>query len=624
MTIGNGLLKAQIAKANTDGRLDVDALLRLVESSYEDFDRDRRRNDRANRLMAEEIEESSAVLSETLRALALQNMRFQAALDNMQIGLCLFDSEGLVAVCNNRFGEIYGIDEVATLVGQRLDAVLEQTLTGDKGRIDRTFQIAQHVALDSLQPSHLEQHWPDGRVISISRAPVDDGGYLDTVTDITERRGAEASIARMANFDALTGLPNRVLFQEKLNEAVSLAARGYFAAVLCLDLDRFKSVNDTLGHPVGDALLQEVTRRLNTAIRSYDMAARLGGDEFAVIVSHFSQPDEVTRLATRLIAVLSKPYFVMGYQVLIGASIGIEYIWNDAFAPDDILRNADLALYQAKAEGKGRFAVYNFQLHDSMNFRRELELDLRRALVNEEFAVYYQPQISSAKDKVCGFEALVRWNAPGRGIVSPAEFVGLCEEIGLIAELGEWVLRRACSDAVELPADVVMAVNVSPLQLQAPFFAEMVKGVLSETGLPPERLELEITESAMISEPEATLVVLNALKGFGVRISLDDFGTGFSSLGSLRQFPFDKVKIDQSFVRNLGEAGDSLPIVQAVSDMCRNMGIVALAEGVETQQQYDILKSLKCSSMQGYLFGRPTPIDGARAIIESKRLLRAG
>jgi diguanylate cyclase (GGDEF)-like protein len=420
----------------------------------------------------------------------------------------------------------------------------------------------------------------------------------------------------MAHHDALTGLPNRVLFNKRLNQAIARSKRGDPCAVLCLDLDHFKAVNDTLGHPVGDALLRAVTARLLQQVRETDTVARLGGDEFAIVQSSVDQPHDSAILASRLIESLTAPYDLDGHQVVIGTSIGIAIVPHDGDDAHEILKNADLALYRAKSDGRGRYRCFEPAMDAAMQARRTLELDLRRALLLGEFEIFYQPLMTLKTRRITGFEALLRWHHPERGLLMPGDFIPLAEEIGLIIPLGEWVLRRACADAMAWPAAVKVAVNLSAVQFINRNLVQEVRDALVDSGLAPHRLELEITETAMLDDAEKTLGILHRLRALGVSIALDDFGTGYSSLSYLRRFPFDRVKIDRSFVEGLGEGGDCDAIVGAVTDLCRKMGMTTTAEGVETEAQLARLGNLFCSEVQGFLFSQARPANEVPQIYE--------
>ncbi len=612
-------LADQVALASKSGQLDPEVLLALVDEAYKAFELHQRTAEHSNRMMADEIEEQNLDLRVSLAEIQVQNLRFQAALDNMPQGLCLFDEAGKLVVANLKFNDLYRLPANADLRGLTLAQVLASSpVFSGFDRLEKRMLIEEHVCLASRTlEARLEQTWSDGRSISITRNPVDDGGYLDMVADVTEIRKASARISHLANFDSLTDLPNRVQFREHLLETVMGCERGPRAAVLCIDLDRFKAVNDTLGHPIGDALLVEVANRLRAVLRASEKPARLGGDEFAVIARNVVDEAQVHQMAERIIETISQPYIISGHQVQIGASIGIEYITSGRVSPDEILRNADLALNLSKTEGRGCYKVYASTLHDAVSRRRLLEIEIREALRLNQFVIHYQPQYCLRKKVISGFEALVRWNSPTRGILLPGEFIGLCEETGLIDLLGARVLSQACHDAKAFPKALTIAVNLSPIQFKSKGLVEMVSRVLDESGLEPSRLELEVTEGVMISDPVATLEILNDLRRIGIRISLDDFGTGYSSLSYIRKFPFDKVKIDQSFVRDIGKSNDSLAIIRAVAGMCGSMGITSIVEGVETDAQFQVLKGEDCDSLQGYLFGRPMPLDEACRLADS-------
>ncbi len=434
--------------------------------------------------------------------------------------------------------------------------------------------------------------------------------------DVTDRREAQARIERLAHYDPLTGLPNRALFGAQLQTAVETAARdGVLAAVFCIDLDHFKAVNDTLGHGAGDALLSAVSERLRACLRAEDCVARLGGDEFAVVQAGVETPEAARRLAARMVDTLSQPYEIGGQQALIGASVGVAFHPQDGRDPDELLKRADMALYRAKAQGRGRYQVFLPEMDAELQARRRLEIDLRRALKHGELTLHFQPQFDLGADRIGGCEALVRWNHPERGLVPPGEFIGLAEEIGLIRPLGEWVLRAACEEAALWPDHVRLAVNVSPIQFRDRRLSRAVASALGASGLRADRLELEITESVLLQDDEANLRVLHQLKALGCRIALDDFGTGFSSLSYLRRFPFDKIKIDRSFVKDLPDDRGSLAIIRAVTTLAQSLGMSTTAEGVETPAQLRELQRVGCDQIQGFLLGRPMPAEPLRRLL---------
>jgi diguanylate cyclase (GGDEF)-like protein len=460
----------------------------------------------------------------------------------------------------------------------------------------------------------------NGRSIRVVDQPKRGGGWVATFEDITEWQEAQEQITHMARHDALTNLPNRTLFREQLEKALRLVKRSDQLAVFCLDLDHFKEINDSLGHPVGDALLKQVARRLGECITEHDTVARLGGDEFAIVqFCSDCDPSAVALLASHIVEKIGEPYDIGGHQLIVGVSVGISLAAEDGKNPDELLKEADLALYRAKADGRGTYRFFETGMDARAQARRVLELDLRAALHRDEFEVYYQPIRDVASDSVVAFEALVRWNHPLRGMIAPVYFIPLAEETGLIIPLGDWVLRQACLDAAGWSEDITVAVNLSPVQFKNPNLVLSVKAALLASNLPADRLELEITESVLLQNSETTLAVLHELRGFGVRISLDDFGTGYSSLSYLRSFPFDKIKIDRSFVTDLATRDDSMAIVRAVTGLGKSLGIVTTAEGVETEAQYDLLRREGCTQAQGYLFSKPRPAAEVDAMLSRPR-----
>jgi diguanylate cyclase (GGDEF)-like protein len=446
---------------------------------------------------------------------------------------------------------------------------------------------------------------------------------LVAIVDVTAKRQAEARIAHMAHHDALTGLPNRLLFHERLEEALARVRRyRENLAVLYLDLDQFKNVNDTLGHPAGDKLLVAVAERLRNCLRDCDMVARFGGDEFAVLQIGLAGPHEAGDLAERIVTLLSEPYDIEGHQAVIGTSVGIALAPADGETAEQLLRNADIALYQAKEDGRRVFRFFEPGMDARLRARRTLELDLRKALAAGEFEVYYQPLVTLETGVISGFEALLRWHHPLRGMVAPAEFIPLAEEIGLIVPIGEWVLRQACAEAATWPDDLKVSVNLSPVQFKKGNLPQVVFATLASAGLPAARLELEITESIFLANSETNLATLRSLRALGVGISMDDFGTGYSGLIYLRAFPFDKIKIDRSFISELGERADCMAIIKAITNLGSNLGIPTLAEGAETEKQLAWLREAGCTEMQGYLFSRPIPASEIAELLSSRRNCR--
>ena len=457
---------------------------------------------------------------------------------------------------------------------------------------------------------------PDGRTIAVLNHPMSDGGWVATHDDITDRQRAEQRIAHMARHDALTDLPNRVLFRERLVEALAGVGRGAKLAVFYLDLDRFKAINDTLGHPMGDDLLKIVAGRLRHTIRETDTVARVGGDEFAIIQTGIEEPIDTAILAQRLGEAVRAPYDLAGHAVVVDTSIGIAMSPGDGTDPDALLKAADMALYGAKADGRGTYRFFEPAMDLRMKSRRELEIALRQALAAGQFELHYQPLVNVDDNQIIGCEALLRWKHPERGMISPAEFIPVAEEIGLIVPLGEWVLRKACLDAASWPDDIKVAVNLSPIQVNSQNLVAVVVSALAAAGLPARRLEIEITETVLMHNTTKTMATLHQLRELGVHISMDDFGTGYSSLSYLRKFPFDKIKIDRSFISGLPSDNESIAIVRAVAGLAANLNMTATAEGVETAEQLEKVRELGCVEMQGYLFSRPLPLAQIAPLFE--------
>ncbi|MDI1266198.1 MAG: EAL domain-containing protein [bacterium] len=551
--------------------------------------------------------------------LSQQKVLLDSALDNMSQGLCMFDADGRILLCNDRYAEMMGRAD-QTLEGRMLRDVLHEQKSRNRWDGDPDEFVASVIAAAKAGETVTRIVSRNGRAIRVVDQPMKGGGWVATFEDITEWQEAQEQISHMARHDALTNLPNRTLFREQLEKALRLAKRNDQLAVLCLDLDHFKDINDSLGHPVGDALLKAVAGRLGECVTENDTVARLGGDEFAIVqFCHDCDPSAVSLLASHIVEKVAAPYDIAGHQLVIGVSIGISLAPEDGRNPDELLKKADLALYRAKEDGRGTYRYFETGMDARAQARRLLELDLRAALHRKEFEVYYQPIRDIARDEVVAFEALVRWNHALRGMISPVSFIPLAEETGLIVQIGEWVLRQACMDAARWSRDVGVAVNLSPVQFKNPDLVSVVKEALKTSGLPPQRLELEITESVLLQNSEATLAVLHELRGFGVRISLDDFGTGYSSLSYLRSFPFDKIKIDRSFVSELATRDDSMAIVRAVTGLGKSLGIVTTAEGVETDAQFELLRQEGCTQAQGYLFSPPRPVAEVEGMLSRPR-----
>ena len=537
-----------------------------------------------------------------------KELLLHTVLNNMSQGVLMFDSETRLVFCNQRYVEMYKLSSEVAKPGCTLGDLLNHrrevgTFSGNPE--EYMVKVLQSVAGGKTSCDILKLS--DGRAFSIVNNPMPGGGWIATHEDITERQRAEERIAHMAGHDALTDLPNRVLLRDRLEHELKRVKRGECIAVLCLDLDQFKSVNDTLGHPVGDELLKVVADRLRGCTREPDTIARLGGDEFAIIMTAMQQPTDAAALSRRVRASIAKPYHIDGHQIVVDISIGISVAPIDAIEPDQLLKNADMALYGAKADGRGTYRFFEPEMDARMKARRELEMDLRKALRDKEFELHYQPLVNLQSNEISAYEALLRWHHPIRGLISPAEFIPVAEETGLIIPLGEWVLRKACEQTANWPDEVKVAVNLSPAQLKNRNVVQMVMSALADSGMAGNRLQLEITESVLIQNTFATLATLHELRKLGVQIAMDDFGTGYSSLSYLRSFPFDKIKIDRSFIEDLSNGAEPLAIVHAVAGLAKCLNMISTAEGVETQQQLEKLQSVGCTEMQGYLFSRARP-----------------
>jgi diguanylate cyclase len=508
--------------------------------------------------------------------------------------------------------QMIGQDALRWIVPEDRDFVRRRIAEGSEGAYETQFvrPDGSRVAVEIL-----------GRAIDYKGR----AARVAAVRDITERKAAEARIRFLANHDALTGLPNRVLFRDRLEQALARARRdGDQVAVMCLDLDRFKEVNDLRGHAAGDALLKQAAARLGAAIRETDTVARLGGDEFAIIQSGLPQPQHAAAFAERLIAAVAEPFEHEGEAMIVGMSVGIALYPADGSEVGTLLKNADTALYRAKADGRGTYRMFEPEMDARLQARRLLERDLREALAQQQLEVHYQPQAELTTRKITGFEALVRWRHPRRGMVSPDEFIPLAEETGLIVPLGEWVLRTACAAAATWPDYLRIGVNLSPVQFGRCDLPQLVEDVLRVNRLPPGRLELEITEGVLIKDIEQALAILRQLKALGVRIAMDDFGTGYSSLSYLQRFPFDKIKIDRSFIGAMGDTAESAAIIRAVTGLGEGLKIPVIAEGVETVAQMDLLRREHCNEIQGYLIGQPIALDSrsdVRAAIAAAQAL---
>lgn len=554
--------------------------------------------------------------------LSEQYRRFDAALNNMSHGLCMLDSKLRMIVCNRRYIEMHGLSPEIVKPGISMREIMEHSC--DLGIHPNT--TAAKIYADYVERLRegehtLHRHLSDGRIIKLNHKRMEHGGWVVTYEDVTERHKAQARVAHMAQHDSLTDLPNRTLFREKMGEGLNqVAIAGGAMAVLCFDLDNFKTVNDRLGHAAGDRLLRWVAARLKENVGEHDTVARLGGDEFAVL-QRGPQPLSAEQLARRLVEIIGHPPPLENQSIHVGVSVGIAIAPDHGLDADELMKCADLALYQAKAKGRGAYQLFEPEMEEEARSRHALEHDLRGALEANQFHLVFQPQVRLDTTELTGFEALLRWKHPSRGFVSPAEFIPIAEENGLIVPIGEWVLRTACATAALWP-DVTVAVNLSPVQFRSRGLVAMVTSALAEARLPPQRLELEVTETALLDDSEATIEILHQLRALGVRVSLDDFGVGYSSLSYLRKFPFDRIKIDRSFVGTLSESPESVAIVRTIASLGSVLGVETTAEGVETVEQLEFVRECGCTAVQGYYFGKPCPAAEVGLAIETLNAVR--
>lgn len=552
--------------------------------------------------------------------------QLQLTLENMSQGIMLVTNDKQVPVINSRCAELLNLppeviknpprfDQLADLQGGAVQTEPEITATASKILPAESSPSSTRVVIS-------ERKMPNGSIIEVRSGLLPDGSMVQTFTDITKRREAEARVARLASEDPLTELPNRRVFRATLDDLckrhqrqASSADHAVFA-ILFLDVDRFKVVNDTLGHRVGDMLLQEIAHRLEALLPASDILARLGGDEFAVIVPNLTTVEELEALAKAIVEAVVQPYEIDGYHIRSSVSVGIAVGPHDGDNVDELLMAADLALYAVKGDSRGTYKFYNRSMNSELSDRRDIEMSLRDAIDRNELELHYQPIIDLHRNVITGLEALARWRHPTKGWIPPAVFIPVAEDSGLIVKLGEWALGEACRQAAQWPNNIRVSVNLSPVQILAPNLPEIAQRILSETGLSPDRLEIEITERIIMEDTDRTLSNLRRLKDLGVRIAMDDFGTGYSSLSYLRRFPFDKIKVDRTFISDLTEGTEHVVIVQAVASIARALGFTTTAEGVEVGFQRDYLVALGYDEAQGYLFSPAVPIGKVPEIIE--------
>src|SRR6516165_4442245 len=543
--------------------------------------------------------------------------QFDTALNNMPHGLCIFRADGRLAVMNHRFSEMMGLADDIAQHEIRAPGVVEACVQA--GSISVASGKIIVAEIENSQARDIVTTDPDaarGRSLSWTFQPMADGGAVVLLEDITERRNAEARISHLARFDELTGLPNRVNFRDQIEHLLTMPhEEGHLSALLFIDLDQFKQVNDTLGHPCGDQLLCAVAARLRDMLRPEDFVARFGGDEFVVFQQNIRSDEDAAILARRIVDHLSERYKIDNHLVEIGASVGIAMA--SGVSADTLLKNADMALYRAKADGRGTFCFFREEMAQTVEARRILELDLRKALANEEFELFYQPLVNLKSGKITTCEALLRWNHPVRGTVSPVDIIPVAEDMGLIVDLGRWILRKACLECMKWPDGVSVAVNFSPQQFHQRDLLSEVRYALEVSALPAHRLEIEITESSLLRNTQLTHDVLSQLRAIGVRISLDDFGTGYSSLSYLHNFPLQKVKIDRSFLEGI-DSDRPLTLLRGVARLSADLGMSVVVEGIETNEQLELISADgTVTEAQGYLFSRPVPAIRVRQLLNA-------
>jgi diguanylate cyclase (GGDEF)-like protein len=551
--------------------------------------------------------------------------QFDTALNNMPHGLCMFTADGRLAVMNHRFSSMMHLpDDLMHSRAGAPDVVDACVGAGSVSAASGKIILAE---IENSQAKDIITTDPDvvrGRSLSWTFQPMAGGGAVVLLEDITERRNAEARITHLARFDELTGLPNRVNFRDEIEHLLAAPHNGeQLSALLFVDLDQFKQVNDTLGHPCGDQLLCAVAERLRAMLRPEDFVARFGGDEFVVFQQNIKSPDEAAALARRIVDQLSERYKIDNHLVEIGASVGIAMTMPTGISADTLLKNADMALYRAKADGRGTFCFFRDEMAQTVEARRILELDLRKALANEEFELFYQPLVNLQSGKISTCEALLRWNHPVRGTVSPIDIIPVAEDMGMIVDLGRWILRKACMECMQWPGAVSVAVNFSPQQFHQRDVLNEVRYALEVSGLPANRLEIEITESSLLRNTQLTHDVLAQLRSLGVRISLDDFGTGYSSLSYLHNFPLQKVKIDRSFLEGI-DTDRPLRLLRGVARLSADLGMSVVVEGIETNEQLELINADgTVTEAQGYLFSRPVPAARVRQLLNASHGRRA-
>lgn len=603
------LLVRQIAHAKDDeGNIDIEQLAKLVDGAYKEIDLDAQRRERATRLMNEELDELNSELRKTVEKTKEQNTWFEAAINAMHQGLCLFGANDDLQVYNQQYCAMFGLAETQMWNGMTLRELLETRADKDLFFGDDWEDFVAHcykrVSTDTWSS---EIHaFNNGQSIEITVNPLPSVGYLLTYTDVTDRVVAENRIFQLAHHDSLTDLPNRANVRATLDEAIERAKTdNYQFGIMYLDLDGFKEINDTLGHIAGDAVLKCVSRRLKDMISEDVVIGRLGGDEFLIVVDRPTDEEELCDMAQNICDILWKQLTINQHDLNIDASVGIALGPSSDFCAETLMQFADLALYRAKTDKTSKYRIFETQMDLEVRERRRVATDLRRAISCTELELHYQPQVSFINGEVQGYEALIRWQHPEMGQIPPDRFVAIAEETGQISEIGRWVLEQACHEASTWQNEEKIAVNVSSHQLRSLRFVDMVETAIVNSGIDPRRLELEITESVLVQNPEMTMEIIHNINKMGVAVALDDFGTGYSSLSYLAKYKFQKIKIDRSFVQGIGGNAECNAIIDSIVSLGRSLNTIVTAEGVEEIWQLSQLQSAGCDQGQGFLFGKP-------------------
>ncbi|MDO3432357.1 EAL domain-containing protein [Rhizobium sp. CBN3] len=593
-----------------DGSIDAQRLMELVIATYHSYETDYEAIERSTETLLRENQTLRGNLSALSQAFDGQKKLFEIVLNNLPLGLSVFDAGKRLTLYNIRFPQLFGLTPEDIAAGATI-AELIGKMRGNESTASKTVRQTARTSLAKTGSSSIRRReWQmhDGRIIQSVVTILSDGSSIAIHADITEDRKAAQRITYLAHHDPLTGLPNRMYFREQVDATLAERKPHEQIALVHLNLDRFKSINNTIGVSVGDKILQQVAERIRAWAGSENMLARLGSDEFAILQTGKQQPRNVTALADQIRRALSEPFLNGEKQVTLSVSMGIAIAPENGGEPDILLKNAGVALSHAKADGRKRERFFTGEMEAQMQLRHALEVDLRVAVENEGFELHYQPLYDLAERRTCGFEALIRWNHPVRGRVPPMDFIPLAEEVGLVVDIGRWVLRQACRDAAQWPESIKVAVNVSAIQFRSGNLMQDVSEALAAAGLSPSRLELEITESVLMENLNEVLPILHALRDRGIRISMDDFGTGYSSLSYLSSFPFDKIKIDKSFVNDIVDNKEAHAIMRAIILLGDALGMRVTVEGVETAAQLTLLECEECDEIQGYHISPPRPV----------------